>query len=32
MTKRPFITKGNKTKECLELVCTDVYETFKVYT
>ena len=28
----PFIFKGHKTKECLELVHIDVYGTFKVHT
>ena len=32
MTKRFFIAKGHRTKECLELVDTDVYEPFSVQT
>ena len=29
MTKRPFITKGHRTKECLEFVHTDMYRLLK---
>ena len=32
MTKRFFIAKGHRTKECLELVDTDVCEPFNVHT
>ena len=32
ITKRPFISKGYRNKECLELVHTDVYETFRVHS
>ena len=32
MTKRPFISKGHRTKECLELVHNEVSETFGVHT
>ena len=31
MTKRPFIAKGYRTKECLKLVYTDVREPFNVH-
>ena len=31
MTKSPFIVQGLRTKECLELVHTHVYEPFCVY-
>lgn len=31
ITKRPFISKGYRNKECLELVYTDVYENFRVH-
>ena len=31
MTKRPFIAKGYKTKECLELVHTDMCGSFNVH-
>ena len=32
ITKKPFITKRHRTKECLELMNTDVYRTFGVHT
>ena len=32
MTKNPFIAKGHKTKECIELVHIDVCEIFGAHT
>ena len=32
MIKRPFILKGLRIKECLELVHSDAYETFSIHT
>ena len=32
ITKRPFITKRHRSKECLELMHINVYETFGVHT